>query len=305
MSAIIRKNGLYEKKWVPERRKWLIKKVKKINAYSLLREHCTIADDVTLADIFAMVESNKYLTAFISQYSSCHQIYSMHEQIKETWRNSEKEEDEIDVDYLEVYWHVGNNDYGKRKSFYVTTGLHGIVEGNTDQYSMSLTPLYEMAHLPVKLNNSIKIYKPFDFKNPKAVEIVVDSEQGFTLLEVLDAIYEDLSFYGGSDEQKQELKDELNRRVEDIKSGEEIGIPWEQIKKQLGKDDVEDGEDGENKESKYKIIFHPDVARMFGVNPDEIPLDDKHLIFDKDSTDGEKYNASEKEKTPEIEKDSP
>jgi hypothetical protein len=64
----------------------------------------------------------------------------------------------------------------------------------------------------------------------------------FNLLSILDAVYWDISFYGGPQE-AEEFKEELCRRVDEIKSGEAKLIPFEDIKKEWGIEDEDEDEE--------------------------------------------------------------
>lgn len=247
-SVIIRKNGFYQRKWFGNERKWKIRRIRGISILARLREGCEIEEGVTLGDIFKIVNANKYLKTFIRCYSWCNSINELHENALETWRLTEEDLADTDVKYLEVYWHVENNEYKHDKSFGLYSGFHGI--GDSEQYSMSLTPAYKMVHLPVKLNTKVTIYKPFDSKNYKE-RLLMESNTSYSLLEALDAIYDDLSFYGG-EEQKKETIDMLNDRLDSMK--DEEGVPIEKILKGLGAE-----VDENNELNKMKILIHPEV----------------------------------------------
>jgi hypothetical protein len=136
-------------------------------------------------------------------------------------------------------------------------------------WSVSCVPMWEIAHLPIKLKKEVKIYENFK-------DVVLEGEYSFSLLEVLDAIYDDISFYG-SPEQSKQFIEKLNAETEKIKNGEVPLIPYEQVRKELGLENEENSD-----ENKTKILFSPDVARQFGVDPNKIPLDDKEIIHPKD-----------------------
>jgi len=120
--------------------------------------------------------------------------------------------------------------------------------------------MYELADLPLKLNKNIKIWGPWEGKPPQ--KILFEGTKYFSLLEVLDAIYWDISFMGGPAENKEFIED-MNSRVDDIKSGITKGIPAEEVFKELGMEMPEANEGG------FKMILSPDVVAQFGLNPDD------------------------------------
>jgi hypothetical protein len=85
------------------------------------------------------------------------------------------------------------------------------------------------------------------------------AERTYNLQDVLDAIYWEISFHGGP-AQKNEVKDMLKERVDEIKSGLADSIPAEEVFPEL-KETAE-----ENKG--MKIMLHPDVAKQFGFDVD-------------------------------------
>lgn len=259
-------DGLLLYKWNSKKQKYIRSRPKKKTICTHLRSLCEIAEGTTLKDILNAVDKYKFLKFFVSQYSWCWAIDEFHAQVNEEHFDV-KENDEEKIEYLELYWgaEVWENDFD------LHTGFHGIGKETideltgqkyTERYSVSCTPLYEIANLPVKLNKEFKVYK--DFK-----DVVLEGEHDYTLLEVLDAIYDDISFYGSPAESQQFLED-LKADVEEIKSGKVPLIPMQQVEKQLGLEQSE--------EKETKVLFSPNVAKQLGVNPDNIPLDDKEII---------------------------
>jgi hypothetical protein len=97
--------------------------------------------------------------------------------------------------------------------------------------------MYELAHLPVKLNNQCHLYD-----NKK---LVFSGQKDFTLLEVLDAIYWDISFMGGP-EDNSDFLEEMKDRVESIETGDAKILTWGEADtvEKMVKDITEDENDG-------------------------------------------------------------
>ena len=220
-----------------------------------LREICKIADNVTLGDIFSHVEKLPLLKFFISQYSWCSAIDEFHEQAK--LPRVDRDDGEV-LDFLEIYHgiernylvekitHTGGNrerrcvvDYDSSPDF------HGIGTSSRDEYglkvgdritwSVSYGPMNEIAHLPVRLNDAFEVFEPWDSrrhdKNHRP-EKMISKTRPFTLLEVLDAIYWDISFCGGPADNAAHME-HLREMSEGIKNGTIETIPWEEAFKDV------------------------------------------------------------------------
>lgn len=233
----------------------------KDNILFLLSDSCEIDDGVTLRDIFAIVERYPTLVSFIKGYSKCFHIDDFHKAVKEdlhaTHETFDFEEDNnYVIDYLEVYkfWHVTN--YKGKNSFSINEEFHGIGHyikdteyrkiGDKEHISVSYSPMNEIAHYEVKINPKVTIFEPFDSKKLASAEerTLIEGETYFTLLEFLNAIYYDISFVGGPDERKAFLE-ELQERVDDIKSGKAELIPMDEVFEDLEDEDW-DWDDDEN-----------------------------------------------------------
>jgi len=129
--------------------------------------------------------------------------------------------------HLEVYWETH---YHRDKSLSLSPGFHGW--GHCPEfdrptgYAVEFTPLYDLADYPVKLNTDIKVYGPFPQEGP--LEVALEGSQSFSLLEVLDAIYWEVSFCGGPDEVAEKRRDLLDR-VDEIESGEAKLHPIDEV----------------------------------------------------------------------------
>lgn len=230
-----------------------------------LRDGVEIAEGVTLRDLFRIVSQYKLLKLFISQYSWCRALEEFHAQAEEPMRDEEKDK----LEYLEIYWHASVHKWKKETSFDVSVGFHGIGKPERPEdagpdgkchYSVSYSPMYELADLPLKLNTDLKIWGPWEGKPPQ--KVIFEGKKDYCLLDVLDAIYWDISFMGGPQD-NQEFIDEMKGRVDDIKLGIAKAIPAEEVFKELGM------EVPERKEGEYKVVLSPEVVAQFGLNPDD------------------------------------
>lgn len=303
-------DGIFVHKWNGKRRVYVRKRAKKLSICTHLRSRCEIAEGTTLKNIFEAVDRYRFLKLVISQYSWCRAIDEFHAQAQEPQRYDPDDTDPLD--YLEIYHHPEVHQFQERVKhpgglreriktvdFDTSVGFHGIgpaPKGKEDdpayrtndgkiQYSVSYSPMWKLADLPVKLNKEFTVYEPFDanrHKRGSPPQELLKATREFSLLEVLDAIYWDISFMGGPSDNA-DFIESMNERVDEIKNGEVAGIPWEQVQKRL-EGSEETPADGPEDENKMKIVLHPDVAKFFGVDPDSIPLDDKEF-FPKDEPD--------------------
>lgn len=290
--------GLVLHKWNNKLRKFIRKRPKKLSILAHLRSRCEIAEGTTLKQIFEAVDKYKFLKLVISQYSWCRQLDEFHAQAQEPQR---VDPDDVEpIEYLELSHHPEVHKFTEKKKhpggmreriitidFETSIGFHGIgpiskskdedvqksasPDGNI-KYSVSYSPMWKLADLPVRLNKTFDVYEPFDLNNPKKdPEKLLSSTREYTLLDVLDAIYWDISFMGGPEDNANFIE-QMKDTVEQIRNGEVPMIPIEQV--------FTDMKDKDNvlEEGEMKILMHPDVARFFGCNPDSIPLDDKEII---------------------------
>jgi hypothetical protein len=172
---------------------------------SNLRSACRIESGTTLLDLFNAVDRDPALKSFVGLYSWNFWIDSFHENARTPCHEEEPFEDEALV-ALEVSYGV-SADFG-------SIGWHGDFRGIGErgtQFSVTLTPLESLAHVP------IRIAEQSDFREDD--ELVKSYESSVSLLEFLDAIYYDISFYGGPDDSAN-LKTELVQRVKEIQTTE-------------------------------------------------------------------------------------
>lgn len=268
-------DGIFVRKWDHRKQIETRKRAKKSNVCSYLQDPCKIAEGTTLGEIFEIVDKYKLLKLVIAQYSKCAYIDEFHEQAKELPPEDAKQ---TPISHLEISWAseiYTLKENGETEShFEIYTDFHGFglfEDGKIGTYSVSYSPMYELANLPVTLNNKFTIHQI-----PEKILPQVEYTRNFTLLDVLDAIYDDISFMGGPQDNKRFLE-ELNETEESISSGEVAMIPMDQITKRLNID-IQQTDDSP------KIYFHPKVAEFFGVDPNDIPLDDKE-IFRPDDND--------------------
>jgi hypothetical protein len=232
----ITKNGFLDVSWNGETKEY--EERERETYVPALRQRCVIDEGVTLKDLFAAVEKDEILKDFISMYSWCSHIDEFLAQIKETPPEPDRSEK---LFYLEIYWHAEAFTYRKKDlkpSFDAYVGFHAW--GEPDEYAqkrgddktcygVSYTPMYYLADLPIKLNEEIEITHT-EQKNKRDFQdtVLFKGESCFSLLEVLDAIFDDISWHGGP-AGNAAFVEEMKERVEEIKDGRAETVPWEDL----------------------------------------------------------------------------
>lgn len=268
---IFDKSGVYTVYWSKEKGCYLRKKPKKYMSFSLLSKPCKIKKGVTLGDILNWVKDNKYLKVFFSQYSHC-DVEAFIAQSEIPYSPPEKEEDKLEK--LEIFWVADQDEDNGKKKVYFSPGFHAIgtpdpsshyypEDGGSINYSIALTPVNELVHLPVVLNKKLDIYGA-DYNKS---EIEFSAENDFTLLDVLHAIFWEISFYGGPNTKK-EFKESINAKMDEIKADHSELLEIDDVFKALGVDPPPETPKSDNDKPAKKILFHPDILKDLGIDPD-------------------------------------
>jgi hypothetical protein len=141
------------------------------------------------------------LEAFIGMYSWCNaKLY--HAEAGTTCKPCGLDRLEIEVWFRDNYFDIS---------------LHGY-EG-AEAYAIDFTPLNSIAHLPLTLSNKLSVH----VNNAR-----IDSEEQYTfsLLDVLDAIYYEISFHGSPIE-REAASNELHAIAKSISDGSLDTVPFD------------------------------------------------------------------------------
>ena len=212
-----------------------------------LRDQIEIDDDITLRDLFRIFAPIKL---FIEAYSSIPFDDYAKELDKPTdWAKKES----CPIDYIEVAW---SGEYFERYnslSLYpdargvnesVPEEKHGVWENEdtpppSRYWGIDAQPMNSICDLPIKINNLVTIYKLEDGK-----KIIEKWKKDFMLLEFLDAIFYEISFFG-TPEDRDDFMGVLNERVKEVENMTEEEkkirlVPIEDVLKRLDELDKED-----------------------------------------------------------------
>lgn len=217
----IRKGGkLYQNYWGEDAQSFFDEDITD-RAVSLLFESCTIQQGVTLRDILLLLNTQIEIFQLVLQ-NWCKEFVA--EGIKKHPHQIESR-----IEYLELYWDF-RKDFPEDSSEeaskdpglfgYRFPALHGVGRlleedyyekehllgkaGERIHFSVSVTPLEKLMHLPVQLRPTLTIYNETNWEEQSQLFDACE----YTLGHILYGILWELSFHGSPDSRK-EFADEL------------------------------------------------------------------------------------------------
>ncbi len=211
--------------WNPEDRKMDAYDVTD-RAPSFLFQECTVDDDVTLRDVFLILQRDVDLYDTIFQ-NWCKEI------VTEAFENPAKPRDNDgpgQIDYVELCWNLDIDREENTLTFGGFPSFHGYGtwdDGTPGPWGVDFSPASTLLDYPLKLNDEIRV-----------IDGAIQTYKGaqFTLGQILYGIIWELSFFGGPKEQREAMQS-LEETMRRIDNGEEELIPWEDVKKMLFSDD--------------------------------------------------------------------
>lgn len=243
MTVFFTKAGLFHEDW--NGKKNVRRRVKKASVWTHLRDACEIEDGVTLLDIFRTVDQYKALKVFMAQYSWCKALEDFHVQAEEPDLSGEEEDPDEEMTHLEIYWHAEYSKFEKANYVELSPGFHGLgpakgkhandFSDGIMRWAIDFSPMYRLADLPVRLDKAVEFFQANDYKPGR--KPIIKGEREFSLQDVLDAIYWEISFHGDPQDKREKL-DELKERVGEIKKGDFISA--DDLFRDLRKEDEDD-----------------------------------------------------------------
>ena len=233
--VIVKKDGFYGN-YYKDRKHWQ-KKIKGRKLLSALRASVEVEEGVTFGDIIRAVDSSKSLTAFISIYNNC-DAKAHNEFIINTPPNTDTELEWVEVSWSGRVWGKDmDNDLELATDCY-GVGKEGTAEDETDpkrreHFAIDLTPSNKLTNLPVKINHSFNVW--IGDAEGKSIEIKdhyasVKASHYISFLDFLDALYEEISFFGPPDKDREAILQKLCDTKEEIIQQIEEGkaLPYEE-----------------------------------------------------------------------------
>ena len=205
--------------------------------FKYLVKKCDIEPSVTLQNMFNWVRRHDDVKDFIQFYSWCHSIDEFHEEAQKPYDPSTDDEPLASIDVTRVA------KFGKFRdkdpwTFDNYLDMGGSKDGDEQGYALEFTPVNELAHLPLSYASTTEICQSARYSRSGNVKeghkLLVKCIWPYTLLELLDAIYWEISFMGAP-EDRDGAKEELQERYENFDKNELMEFD-------LGDDDDDDSE---------------------------------------------------------------
>ena len=172
--------GLFRVDYDVENRNYVEAKVDDPIVY--LAQVCEVTDNLTIRDLCEFVQKHEELKSFISRYS--HARY-----IDEHLAELGQAEPDPDMAYVEISWAARVVGVEDATTLEMGTKIRGVGEDPDYTYGIGGYPLGAYAHLPIRLNKEVSVDGTGD-------DPVLVAQKEFTLLEVLNAFFWEISFYG-------------------------------------------------------------------------------------------------------------
>ena len=217
-------------------------------AYASIENICELEEGVTFGDIFLLIE--KHSDFFIELFND-DLTYFLDE------INSNLDEEDNFIEYLEICWNAEEID-GYLEEGISLTGWGKIIEGvpevvSTDEkgnvpYLISFFSLNKLKDIPIYLNNDYEVVKIDSELMEKYIngdksisqndieEVVLNTKKHFTLIDIIDSIFFEISIHGSPDE-RDSYKEDLFKKIEEIK---EINDPIYNKVESIDSDDNSD-----------------------------------------------------------------
>ncbi len=180
---------------------------------NFLSDSVELGESVTFKRLFEIVSANliKFNEVFYSSLGG----YPLEPYLQEI-ENNPTEVNEFD--YLEIHWFCDKYD----NELNICPSLHGIAIKEEITYALDFTSLNNLKNSVVKINESVELY---DYKmikeNKDEVIDIKDTlislgNKVFTLFELFDAIFSEISFHGGPQDKK-ERESEIMGSMDEVK----------------------------------------------------------------------------------------
>ena len=192
---------------------------------NFLSDNVELGESVTFKRLFELVSANliKFNEIFYSSLGG----YPLEPYLQEIENNPTEE---IESDFLEIHWFCDKYD----NELNICPSLHGISIKESETYALDFTSLNNLKNCNVRINETVEIYdyNKIKEKGKEALdnkEFLVDmGDKAFTLFELFNAIFYEISFHGGPQDKKEreielvESMDEVRDNIDDIKDSEKF-----------------------------------------------------------------------------------
>lgn len=205
---------------------------------NFLSDNVELGESVTFKRLFEVVSANliKFNDIFYSSLGG----YPLEPYLQEIENNPTEV---IESDYLEIHWFCDKYD----NELNISPSLHGVSTKESEIYALDFTSLNNLKNCIVKINETVNIYDYNKIKenndNADNNMILLDlGDKAFTLFELFNAIFYEISFHGGPQDKKERFSEmeesieEVKDNLDELKSSEKFIIFEDMIKEIDAKD---------------------------------------------------------------------
>ena len=206
---------------------------------NFLSDNVELGESVTFKRLFEVVSAN--LVKFNDIFYSSLGGYPLEPYLQEIENNPTEV---IESDYLEIHWFCDKYD----NELNISPSLHGVSTKESEIYALDFTSLNNLKNCIVKINETVNIYDYNKIKENKDNAdddnmILLDlGDKAFTLFELFNAIFYEISFHGGPQDKKERFSEmeesieEVKDNLDELKSSEKFIIFEDMIKEIDAKD---------------------------------------------------------------------
>jgi len=219
--------------------------------YKDLMKQVDLSQEFTLRDVFNACIHSKISVENLIEILNCDYTEFCEEMISKPFEDAGR------MDYLELYWDGGVDNFGGKLNSGQYWAFHGVGKKGVlpddpnypykftkkekkefrEKYAIEFSPMYTLADYPVKVGDKLSILD-YREKNSKRCFKTIDFAPSITLIELLYAIFWELSFCGsiaGREKKKSEIDNSMKQIEEAKKNGtlDKITIPWKKAKKDI------------------------------------------------------------------------
>lgn len=227
----ITKNGFEPREWDPEVRQ-MVPVEKQRSMLHYLRCSCHIEDGVTLGDVFNAVEPHADLVNLIENWAWC-DVRAFHAEAKKSAKPSTMHCIEIAKSIqMELYTDPDINSAQENLDVsgvgpldYDEEWEGGRKKGEIVHWAIDFTPVSEMVNLPVRLAPRVNVRRTdYNKHGMDAFEDLGNYPACYSLLDVLGAIYFEISFHGSPDSRDEKLGELVDMKAQ-IDAGTATLVP--------------------------------------------------------------------------------
>jgi hypothetical protein len=204
-----------------------------LSTYNHLSKYVKIEEGVTLEDLFALVSDESdilnavFRNCWIKEYiDEWMHLCSMN------YQSPIHEYSEDGLEFLELY-HIADMQDGylhipEYPAFHglgweLKTDHDSWKKGTRIPWAIEFSPIDELLHLPLKINEEFTIYKDtLDSDWSKDNQVLFTAKKKMTLQDVIGGVFWEIPFCGGPKE-KNESREELDKRSDEVKEAMETG----------------------------------------------------------------------------------